>query len=401
MSQQSTMPKKILIVDDETLGVNEHKTFLEKQGMTVLTAQDYASALYLYNQNMIEVALVALQLKDMTGLTLIQKFRTTEILEKKCGGFILMAKGRERQATETNVSKELGGIEIVAKPFKTVSILGHLNRAYSKRNVDINIATFKLKVLNYHKEKHDFDKAIEAVKKKMPEFGARGPELLLGVYEEAEKYPEATTLVSSMLERPEYKGDIKLVNLKGRLMMKLGRFAEAKECYELADKLAPKNMERVAQMAAMYLELKDPKKSVEKMKDLMQMNPDNPAMKFDMFAQLQQHGFDADAIAFCQETTKPDEVIKHYNNKGVSQAKSGDQPSALKSYEEALKFYPEFAENYRIHYNLALGLLKSEIPDRVVKAISELEKALKLSPGYEKAKELLVRLRQGNTSAAA
>lgn len=398
---QPKSPKKILIIDSETLSAAEHKTFLEKQGMSVVTAPDYTSGLYLFNQNVIEVALVSLELEGMSGLTIVQKFRANENILKKFAGIILMSKSRERDATDMNACKELGGIEIVAKPFKTVTILGHLQKTFAKRNLDIAVAEFKEKVLNYHREKQDFDKAIEAVKKKMPELGSKGPELLLNVYEESGKFEEALKFTDGMMARPEFKADIRLTNTKGRLLMKLGKFAEAKEFFEVADKMAPHNLERISQMAKMYLELKEPNKSVSKYKELIEMTPENKDVKFDMFAQMQEHGFEAEAVQFCQETTGPAEVVKHYNNKGVILAKSNDQTGALKSYEDALKFYPQFSENYRIHYNLALGLLKSTQADRVPKAIAALEKALQLSPDYDKAKDLLQRLKQGKDSNAA
>lgn len=393
MGEPSTLPQKVMFVDDEQLPLREHRSALERQGIQVLIAPDLGSALYLFNHNSVDVALVALEFKEISGLAVLQKLRASEAAQRRCAGMILMSKSRERLITDGNLCKELGGIEIIAKPFKTVQLLPYLARVHGKRPAELKFLEFKEKVLDYHRNKGNFSEAVEAVKKKLGELGPRGTEVLLALYEEASKIDEGVALIDDLLARPENSEDIRLINAKARLLLKGGRHQEAAAVLELADQLAPKNIQRIAEMATVYLATNQPDKSVAKMRDLIGLSPEQPEIRFDLFSKLQEHGFDQQAIELCQETTTPGEVVRHYNNLGVMKSKQGDPVGAIKGYEDALRFYPDFGENYRICFNLALGLIKSDLPDRIPRAIEALERALQLEPKYSKAKELLGRLR--------
>ena len=397
-NENSSMPRKIMFIEDQTVGLQEHKSFLERNNMQVLTAPDLSSALYLFKNNSVDVALIALEFPDVSGLAVLQKLRAVDSLTKRFGGAVLMSNSKERLKTDTTSCSELGGVEVISKPFKTIQLLPFLMRAYSRRNIDLKVNEFKTQVVDYLRKNGDFDKAIAQTKQKIAEFGDKGPGLLLGLYEEGNKNEEALMLTNALMTKPENKENIQLVNTKGRLLMRLGRFGEAKVAMEHADQLAPKNIERLNNMAAMYLQLNDPQKSVEKMREIVQLNPETPELKFDMFSKLQEKGFAKEAMDFCKDTTEPMEVVRFYNNKGVLKAKELDSEGAIKEYQDSLIFYPGFAENYRIYFNMALALLKTERPQKRQEAITALQKSLELNPKYDKAIEVLQKLTPGNAA---
>ena len=90
--------------------------------------------------------------------------------------------------------------------------------------------------------KSDTEKAAEQVQKKLPELGPKGLNILYDLYEKANRFEDALNLVTPMLERDP--NNIGLLNAKGRLLMRLGRFADAKACLQKSDELAPQNIER-------------------------------------------------------------------------------------------------------------------------------------------------------------
>ena len=141
----------------------------------------------------------------------------------------------------------------------------------------------------YTRESKNFDKALASVRKRMGEFGPKGVELLLSLYEEAGRNEEALSVVSAMIVSKEKEGkdDVKLIGTKGRLLVKLGRLDEAKQYMEKADSMAPKNIQRIGDMADVYLNLKQPEKTVEKYRDLLQLSPEQPDAKFEMVEKLQ------------------------------------------------------------------------------------------------------------------
>ena len=188
------------------------------------------------------------------------------------------------------------------------------------------------------------------------------------------------------------KDDIKLINMKAQFHMKKGELDEAKKLYEKADELAPKNLKRMQEMANLYLEMNEPDKSVEKMKGLCDESPEAPDLKFDMFTQLSDKGYSQHAIDYCRESTTATEVVKFYNNRGVMSSKEGNYLEAIAKYDEALQFYPEHKENYRIYWNIAIATVNGKEDGYKAKAIENLKKVLELNPDFEKATALLDKL---------
>ncbi|MBF0441777.1 MAG: tetratricopeptide repeat protein, partial [Oligoflexales bacterium] len=138
-----------------------------------------------------------------------------------------------------------------------------------------------------------------------------------------------------------------------------------------------------------------PEKSVEKMSILCQETPEKPDMKFDMVSKLEEKGFSQHAIQFCRSTSTAVEVVRHYNNKGVLDSKNGNHDKAIKSYQEAVQFFPDHEESYKIHWNLAIALINNKSEGYLEKSASALEQALKLKPDFEKAKHLLEKVKSG------
>jgi tetratricopeptide (TPR) repeat protein len=140
------------------------------------------------------------------------------------------------------------------------------------------------------------------------------------------------------------------------------------------------------QLAQMYLQAKEPEKSVAMFKQLIQLNPESPEYKFDVFKKLYDAGYDEHAVSFGKEVAQPMEIVRHYNNKGVLLAKDGKQEEALLEYTRALKFFPKFKENYRIYYNMALAHIARKTKPDYIKADEYMTKTLELDPTFEKGK---------------
>jgi tetratricopeptide (TPR) repeat protein len=185
----------------------------------------------------------------------------------------------------------------------------------------------------------------------------------------------------------------------GKFYLKLGRLEDAQKAFEEADHLAPKNLERVTHMVDLYLKMQIPEQAIEKQKELIDFNPDRPEIKFDLFKQLEDHGFGEQAAAFCRDTTGPQEVVTYFNNKGVVLAQTDHVPEAISEYGRALSYYPKHKSVHAIHFNMALAILKTKNPKGVAQAIKHLETALELHPDYEKARQMLDKLRKTQRSA--
>lgn len=380
----NNLPSKILIIDADRSVGQGLKPHLEKYNIKVDTAGDLSSGLYLYSQNIYPVVLVELGFEELPGLVLIQRWRQHENPDKRNAGFILIAGNRNNENLgEKKLIDELEDLELIYKPLTPIQLLPLLSKAMQTRSRRLKYGEIAAKALQLAAKPDTMSAALDLIKLSAKDLGHRAPDLAREVHETQQQYQEALEVVDGVLvQRPD---SLNAMNHKGRLLLKLGRSEEALKAMELADKQAPQNVQRINELAMAYLRTNRPDLSVEKMKEIIKYHPDQPDIKFDMFAKLQEFGYDQHAVALCKETTAPLEVVRHYNNKGVALAKSGNTDGAIMEYERALRFYPSFKENYRILYNIALAHLSYKTRSHYEIAIDYVDKCLQLNPRFEKA----------------
>lgn len=384
MADNNNLPTKILVVDDDPTVAAAIEQGLQKHKVQVVKASDLDTALYLFNQNRLDVVVVEMDFGPLPGLALVQKWRLHEKLDKRHTGFVMLGSGSSRLAGLDGLLRELGDLEVMNKPINPVQLLPMLSRALASKQRLANFQDLRERVVEPLLKQGEVDKAIERVQKMVAEVGERAQRMLIDIYDEAGRYQECLDTTLQMLKQDN--NNINLISTAGRMHMKLGHFAEARPFLEKADQLAPTNLDRLNQLAQMYLQTNMPDKSVDVFKELVKLNPEQPDYKFDVFKKLYDAGFDEHAVSFGKEVAKPMEIVRHYNNKGVLLAKDGKQEEALTEYERALKFFPKFKENYRIYYNMALAHIARKTRPDYIKAEEYVKRTLELDPTFEKAK---------------
>ncbi len=386
--QDQELPNKILMVDADKSIVTQLKRPLENMKIRTEPAPDLSTALYLFQQNIYPVVLIDIDFAELPALVLIQRWRSSENLDKKATGFILVLGNRRKlEATEKKLMEELEDIDVIAKPINPAQLTSLLQKAYLRRNQKLRYTEIVKQARNLASSQETYAEAKIFVQANIKKLGLKGYDLLRELYEQAHEYPQALAAVEGMLqESPKY---LPALNHKGRLLLKLGRHQEALKIMEEADKEAPQNIDRINDMASAYLLAKNPDKAVEKMREMIQLHADQPEVKFDMFSRLYEHGFDDHAIRLCKETSDPREVVRHYNNKGVALAKSEKVEEAIREYERALRYFPQSKENYRILFNLALSHTSFKNADHYKLARDYLSQSLRLKSDFDKAQHAL------------
>lgn len=380
----NNLPSKILIVDGDPTVAAGLKGPLDRHGVKVLGASDLESALYLFNQNRIEVAIIELAFEKMPGLVLVQRWRAHEVQEKRFTGFIVATgNSKDKYNEEIMLLKELKDIEVVEKPLTVPAILSYLSRGKATRARALKMEDLRTNIFALAKQGGKFDKAVSMIQSSMTDLGTRGQKMLIDLYETHGKFADALGVVEQLLQQDP--NNIAAINDKGRLLLKMGQHQDALKFMERADKAAPENIERINDLATLYLKMNQPKNAVEKMKQYIEFHPDKPDLKFEMFSRLYDFGYDEHAQNLCEETTSPMEVVRYYNNKGVALAKAGNVEGALTEYERSLKFYPKFKENYRILYNIALAHLSKKTRGSYGVALEYVNKCLEMKPTFDKA----------------
>ncbi len=380
----ASFPQKILIVDADKSVAQALKGPLEKQGIKVDSAADLGTALYMFNQAIYPVVFIDVTFEELPGLVLIQRWRQHEVPEKANTGFVLLTGNRNKgDAGEEKLILELEDIEVVQKPINPISILTVLKKAMGNRSRRIRMLEVSQQAQKLASNSKTASAAVDFVKSNLKDLGLKGQDLLREVWEAQSQWKPALDVVDGILK---VKADaLSALNHKGRLLLKLGHTDDALKFMEMADKAAPNNIDRINEMAIAYLAAQKPDLSVQRMKQLINFNPDNPDMKFDMFAKLQQYGYDDHAIALCKDTTTPIDVVRHYNNKGVALAKNNQVEDALLEYERALKYFPKYKENYRILYNIALAHVSYKTRPHFEIALDYVKRCLEMNPKFDKA----------------
>jgi tetratricopeptide (TPR) repeat protein len=382
----NNLPQKILVVDDDPSVAQALEGPMSRYNIKVEKATTLETALYLFNQQRFEVAIVEIEFEPLPGLALVQRWREHELEEKRCAGIILTS-GNKTLGKNEGLIRELGDLEVLNKPFSTVQILPYLSRALATHRRLLAYRDMKGKIDGYYTKTGDFEKAAIQVQKRLPELGPKGLNMLYDLYEKADRLDAALMIVAPLLEREP--NNIALLNAMGRMLMRQGKCDKAKVYMEKADQLAPDNINRMSEMAEMYLNVKEPDKTIEKYKQILKLMPDSTGEKFKMFGRLFDEGFGSEAVDFGKECANPMEIVRHYNNKGVIHSRDNKTDDALEEYMRALQFYPTFKENYRIYYNIALANMQTKSRETFEEAEKNLLKCLELAPKFEKASKAL------------
>ena len=380
------MPQKILVVDNDQGVLNALNSGLATYKINVVTAKDWESSLYVFNNHKIDLCLVSLELETLPGTVLIQKWRKHETEAKRYFACVLST-SKQRSAGDTSLIKELGDVAIIQKPIQIPKLLGILAQAMKMGKDRASIITLNDKLVVPLLKQKKFDKALEAAQGKLEPIGPKGQFLSSQAHTEAGKVDDSIKLLKNLVEQDGT--NMSYHNELARLFLQTGQLEEAQKSYEKADEAAPKNLDRLNEMAHMYLKLKLPEKSLEKFKDILDLNPENKEMKFDIYQTLVDSGFTNHAQDFCKQTSTPKELVRHFNNKGVMFSKKEEYVDAIDEYQKAVRLIPGHKELYRILYNQALAHINLKSMEHLQQAHELLLKSLELQPGFSKAKEKL------------
>ena len=339
-------------------------------------------ALEIFESNLFPVVLIEMDSNSTDALAIIQHWRNHTNIEKRATAFILQS-AKAISTSNSNLVKELGDVDIVTKPFNQAQMLGIVSRVFGRRQKLFSFHLFRDKILCEYQSTKEFTAPANKVKKSLMEFGPKGIELLCELYELSGNVEIASQLVDAMLVKD--MGNPFFLAAKGRLLMQLGQYNDARERFEKANSISPHYLKRLEDMEEVYLRLKQPDKAVTIMKERLTYSISND-VKFLMAEKLQNFGFEKEAQDFCKQATSPLEVVRYYNNRGVALSKVGNIDEAIKEYQKAIVYFPDSPENARIYFNMALALAKIKTKEKILAAILNLNKCLALAPQFDKAK---------------
>jgi tetratricopeptide (TPR) repeat protein len=386
MAAESTLPKKILVIDDDVSVTNQIETLLKKHGIVVEKANNFETAIYKFNQIRYDAVILELEFEELPGTVIVQKFRNSDFAGKKEIPIVIMT-GIQRSSSEESLMTELEDVQVITKPINLGALLGTLSKSVQLLQSTISFNELKYKVIDSLVNQGKSDRAYQVCKEKLIPMGKKGKYEAALIIGKMGKIDEAIVILEEMHKAEP--NNMKYLNDMAKLYVESGDLDKARLLYEKADEIAPHNLHRITEMAGLYLAMKEPIKSIEKYSELIAFNPENKEMKFDIYQKLFEGGFEEHARDFCMQTSTPTELIKHFNNKGVMHSKSLNFDAAISEYSKARGLIPGDKELYRILYNLAIAHINKKTRDDISKAHELLLEVKKMKPSFEKANEKL------------
>ncbi|MDD9950351.1 MAG: response regulator [Zetaproteobacteria bacterium] len=380
------LPEKVLIVDDDPTVAQGLMNQLKSHNIKSVIARNYQEGLYIFNQQRFDLCLVCLELDEMPGTVVVQRWRSSDVVSKRETPVVMLTAATVPPEKKALI-EEMGRMKLISKPIKIPPLLSLMADALLARMRKEKLDEAYERGVEPAIRKKDFERAQVTAKGKLEPLGEEGQWLSVKAHLDSEGYEHAETLLKGLCQK--YPNNMRYPNELGALYLKMNRNDDAKAMFEHADKMAPGNLERMESMAEMYLSLSMPDESVDKMRDLLKLSPDQPELKYSMYERLAAAGFEQHARSFCKETSTPRELVKHYNNKGVVYSKQEEYVDAIDEYKKALKLIPKSKEIHLILFNMALAHLKLKNTAHTMEAMAHLKKCLEINPKFEKAQEKL------------
>lgn len=385
MSQE--LPSKALIVDKDEQFLNVVVNQFKTKGINCIVAKDWNSALYQFNHNRIDFAIVNLELDELPGTALIQKWRQHETVSKRNAAFFLSTGLKKTTAEDIALIEEIEGVTIINKPFNFSLFMHNLTAAMQKASTRAQYNEVMHRVIEPLLRLGKYDKVADYATSKLEPLGEDGCFRSVQLHVQI----NAKDLAIEKMERllASHPKKLKYINELAKMHLQNANFDAARKYFEIADNAAPSNLERITEMINLYCKTREGGKCAEKMQELVAVNPEKPELKLQMIDRLLDEGFEDEAKDFSSRNTSPATLIKHFNNKGVMLSKDAKYLEAIEEYEKALKLLPGNEDNYRILFNLAISNINLKTRAGMKRAQGLLEDCLALKPDFTKAQEKL------------
>lgn len=382
----TTMPKKILVVDNDYSVMQRFKVAFERYKVAVTGAQDLDSAQAKFLESDQEVVVVDIAFREVNGLALLQKWRELPDPAKRAISYVLLCPEKVSKS-DLSLMTELLDVQTLTKPVNTISSLSVFSKAATIFQKQTRIENLRHSVLSSSTDATHLTEQVKDLRGKLQSLGTTGDEIILDLFAKHERWDDALSYVEACLARSP--NNIRFLYQKALFLQKLGRSREALQMMEPLSASSPNNLQRLKDLGALYLDLKMPEKAIDTTQQIMKYSTLEQDMQYKMYSMLSEKGFEKEALEFAQRTMDPLRLIRYYNNLGITLTKDGKIEQAIREYTHALKVFPAFALNYKLYFNLGLCQTKIKTVAFYRDAEISFQKCLEINPDFEKARELL------------
>jgi DNA-binding response OmpR family regulator/thioredoxin-like negative regulator of GroEL len=382
------------IIDPDKASADAVKDVLGQIGVKeVLEFQDGNSAwIWLQENPTPGIIFMEWRIPELTGPYLIQRIR------KKFPSTPIVVVSSLIEKEDIPLLHEMGVTEVIPKPIEKATFLERLVKAIREEKLPTDVEILERKIRQALASR-DVDEAKKLMDRYIAEPTLAATRRMKIEAEFA--YFESDFIRARNLAAESLRGSpdsVMILNLLGKTLMQLHEYEASLKCFEKAQDLSPKNIQRLCSIAEVNAELQKKDDSEAALDSASDQDAGNPEIK-EAEAKVAVASGDTDkAKEIMSNLDSLSELISYMNNKAVSLAKCGRIDEGIEVYRRTIASVPDKNTETKgiVLYNLALAFVRmgeqGEAAETLQKAIDVGEtrvtkKSKSLKQRLEKAME--------------
>lgn len=352
--------KKVIIVDNDDSSCRAISTALLEVG--AIEASSFSNAdeaiEYISNSNCDDFGLVVQEwrLPKVPGYLLIQKLRAAGL--KDASIFVHSSLVRD---DDKPLLIEFGATDVIAKPFSKQSFVRRLAQAVQRDRDGNDAVAVEAKVRRFLEagKLADAERVYDAAKAKGVLSAPLDALCAAGIAFAKNDFVAAVRLATASIKARSHA--TVAYNLLGKALMAIKQYEAAAKCYERANTLSPKNLERLCLLAEAYRESGDEDKADATLAEARKIDSNSDKVQKETFEAALKTEDVGKIVAAAAHLTSQDQVIALTNNRAVALVKSGKIEDAMKLYQSILGMLPapDKMKLVPVNYNIALACVRN------------------------------------------
>lgn len=349
-----------LIVDSDEAQQRFLADVLREMG--VVTSHCFASPdeaiAFLQKDASVDLIISEWKLKGMEGGSFLQHAKLGVMREKPFVVYSSLV-----GETDQKLIEEVGGSFVLPKPLSKKAFREALSDIYSRWRYPVEGEDIEQKIYQ-SLQSGDFAYAKQMIMtfEDLPKVDKqrKGTAQAALAYHEGE-YLKAKALIieASKLKLPTYRE----IAWLGKILLKLGEFADAQKCLDQANQMVPGHLERLCQMADASAGMGREADAMKYVTEARRLGPavDQVKASYAQHAAVSGRG-EGDARAYMESEDIARGVVAHMNNLGVAYAAAGKWKESIEAYVKSLRALGSLHEDLQatVLYNLGLSLVRQD-----------------------------------------
>jgi len=350
-----------VLIDNDSTAITYISRLLEDLGIKDVVAFDDSHEAWNWMRNHPEPSVIIQEWKlpKLSGPALIQRLRNHGYWKAP----IIVTSSLVKQ-DELPLVKEMSVSNLLPKPFGKQDFLLALRWALQQQSRPTDQIAIEKKVQLCLKNK-EFETAnrLKSAYVADPKISQSRKLLMKAQFLYSEGKFDASKELAISSAKLSGADSLACLNLLGKCFIKLGQQKAALRCFELADKISPKNIERICDMTEMYIEtgefeLAEKKLTSVRALDVGSTNVISSGLKL---ALATDDTVASQALMEKMETKS--DIISYMNNKAVALIRNGDSSSAIELYSRTIRALSLRETELRaiVYYNLGLAYARLQM----------------------------------------